>query len=184
MAETPSTMLPLGTRAADFNLLDPRTQEWVSLDDIKSDIATVIMFICNHCPYVIHIRDELFSFAKEYQKKGVAFVAINANDVDNYPDDAPENMADLADQYQLSFPYLFDATQEVARAYQAACTPDFYIFDSNLHCVYRGQFDNARPGNHQAVTGESMRKALDALISGTAVDPAQIPSVGCNIKWK
>lgn len=184
MAETPSNMLPLGTTAPDFSLLNPLTNKKVNLADLKSEIGLVVMFICNHCPYVIHIRDELFDLAHEYQAKGINFVAINANDANNYPADAPDKMAATAQQYHLKFPYLYDETQAVAKAYQAACTPDFYVFDHALKCVYRGQFDDARPGNQAPVTGESLRQALDALLNNEAIDPNQYPSVGCNIKWK
>lgn len=184
MAQTPSNMIPLGTKAPDFHLLDARTKELVALDDIKSDIATVIMFICNHCPYVKLIAPTLSRVAKTYQAKGIQFVAINSNDVESYPQDGPEYMRLEAEKLDYTFPYLFDDTQQVAKAYQAACTPDFYIFDKALACVYRGRFDAATPGNQQEVTGKDLTDALDAMLAGRTVNPEQIASVGCNIKWK
>ena len=184
MAETTSTMLPLGTKAADFNLLDTRTEKFISLPEIKSDIATVIMFLCNHCPYVKHIQAKLLEVAKTYQAKGISFVAISSNDIEKYPADSPENMRKEAKTHQYTFPYLFDETQQAAKNYQAACTPDFFIFDSDLKCVYRGRFDDATPGNHHPVTGKELCAALDNVLSGNAVDDDQKPSLGCNIKWK
>ncbi len=184
MAQTPSTMLPLGTKAYDFKLLDTRSDQMLSLSALKSKTATVIMFICNHCPYVIHIISELVKTAKDYQDKGITFVAISSNDVDNYPQDGPEKMRAFAAEYGFTFPYLYDETQTVAQAYQAACTPDFYVFDAALACVYRGRFDAATPGNGKAVNGKDLRAALDALLQNETVDPDQKASVGCNIKWK
>lgn len=184
MALTPSTMLPLGTIAPDFTLPDTVTGQDMALQALKSDIATVIMFICNHCPYVKHISNELANLAKDYQAKGVSFIAISSNDVANYPDDAPDKMKQTALDWGLSFPYLYDETQEVAKAYQAACTPDFYIFNDELRCVYRGQLDDSRPKNDIPVTGKDLRAALDAVVAGTPVDLEQKPSMGCNIKWK
>ncbi|RKZ54238.1 MAG: thioredoxin family protein [Candidatus Parabeggiatoa sp. nov. 3] len=184
MASTPSTMMPLGTTAPDFSLLNTVTGDTVTLQTLKSDTATVIMFICNHCPYVKHVQGELVKLAKDYQPKGIAFIAINANDVVNYPDDSPDKMKVVAQQLGYSFPYLYDETQEVAKAYQAACTPDFYVFDKDLKCVYRGQLDDARPRNDAPVTGKDIRVALDAILAGEPVNPEQIPSIGCNIKWK
>lgn len=184
MVLTPSNMLPLGSHAPEFALPDTVTDKIITLDDIKSDIATVIMFICNHCPFVVHIEDALVQFATEYQSKGIQFVAISANDAEAYPADAPELMKVRAQKLKFTFPYLYDETQEVAKAYRAACTPDFYIFDKDLCCVYRGQFDEARPNNDIPVTGQDMRHALDQLIAGKPVNPAQKPSIGCNIKWK
>lgn len=142
------------------------------------------MFICNHCPYVKHVMQGLVDLAKDYIPKGIAFVAINSNDVDNYPDDHPDLMKDVAERYGFPFPYLFDETQEIALAYSAACTPDFNIFDGELKCVYRGQLDDSRPGNKLPVTGKDIRDALDAVLAGKKVSENQIPSVGCNIKWK
>lgn len=184
MALTPSTMLPLGTKAPDFHLIDIVTGEWVSLSELKSDLATVIMFICNHCPYVKHVEHELVKLAKDYQPKGIAFVAISSNDITNYPEDAPDKMRENAKRLGFTFPYLYDETQEVAKAYAAACTPDFYIFDKNLSCVYRGQLDDSRPGNNIPVTGKDIRVALDNILAGRPVSIDQKASIGCNIKWK
>ena len=184
MAATPSTMMPLGTQAPDFTLANPVTGGMSALADLKSDKATVIMFICNHCPYVKHVQGELVKLANDYQPKGVSFIAINSNDVVNYPDDSPEKMKEIVQQVGYPFPYLFDETQEVAKAYQAACTPDFFVFDKDLKCAYRGQLDDARPKNDTPVTGKDMRAALDAILAGQPVNPEQIPSIGCNIKWK
>jgi len=177
-------MLPLGTKAPDFTLWCVVNEQEYSLDDLKSDKATVIMFICNHCPYVKHVQNGLVDLANDYTQKGVSFVAINSNDVDNYAEDSPENMKLVAERIGYTFPYLFDESQEVARAYDAACTPDFYIFDAELSCVYRGQMDDSRPGNGKAVTGEHIRDALDRLLDGESVNQEQLPSIGCNIKWK
>jgi peroxiredoxin len=184
MARTESNMFPLGKEAPQFTLPDVVSGKNVSLNDIKSDVATVVMFICNHCPFVKHVQHELVRLANDYIPKGISFVAINSNDVENYPDDSPEKMKEVAEELGYPFPYLFDETQEVAKAYDAACTPDFYIFDGDLKCVYRGQLDDSRPGNDIPVTGESIRKALDQLLKGEPVDPNQRPSLGCNIKWK
>ncbi|MDM8558595.1 thioredoxin family protein [Candidatus Parabeggiatoa sp. HSG14] len=184
MAQTPSNMMPLGTTAHDFSLLNAVTGKTVTLQGLKSDIATVIMFICNHCPFVKHVQGELVRLANDYQSKGISFIAINANDAANYPDDSPDKMKEVAQKLGYSFPYLFDETQEIAKAYQAACTPDFYIFDKALKCVYRGQLDEARPGNNSPVTGKDIRAALDALLAGQPINPDQKPSIGCNIKWK
>jgi thiol-disulfide isomerase/thioredoxin len=184
MAATPSNMMPLGTIAPDFNLLDVVTGKKVTLHSLKAEIATLIMFICNHCPYVKHVQDELIKLAHDYQVKGIAFIAINSNDVVNYPDDSPANMKQVAQEKGYPFPYLYDETQEVAQAYQAACTPDFYLFDNQLKCVYRGQLDDARPKNNIPVTGKDIRAALDAILAGQPVNPEQTPSIGCNIKWK
>jgi len=184
MVLTPSLMMPLGTVAPNFTLSDAVTGKKMSLDSLKSDKATLIMFICNHCPYVKHVQKELVDLANDYQAKGISVIAINSNDVDNYPEDSPENMKKVAKAWQYPFPYLFDKTQEIAKAYQAACTPDFYIFDKNLKCVYRGQLDDSRPNNGIPVTGRDIRAALDSILSGQAVDSLQKASVGCNIKWK
>jgi len=183
MAETPSTMLPLGTKAPPFRLPAPHGK-WVSLDDFHDAPAILVVFICNHCPYVKHIQSRFAEFAKEYQAKGVGVVAINSNDVENYPDDAPEKMAEEITQVGYTFPYLYDESQEVAKAYRAACTPDFYLFDRDRRLVYRGQFDDSRPGNGRPVTGADLRAALDALLAGRPVPGNQRPSLGCNIKWK
>lgn len=184
MAKTLSRMIPLGTIAPDFTLPDTVSGKNKSLTELKSDIATVIMFICNHCPFVVHIRQQLVDISQEYQAKGISFIAISANDVDEYPADSPENMAIEANTYGYAFPYLYDQSQQVAKAYSAECTPDFFIFDGSLRCVYRGQLDDSRPGNNVAVSGVDLRSALDNILSGQAVNPMQKPSVGCNIKWK
>ncbi len=188
MARTASNMLALGTPAPDFQLPDTVSGKLLSLQDIRGKKATVVMFICNHCPFVIHIQEELSQLARDYQSKvqnsGVNFVAISANDAENFPQDGPEKMTDFADQNNFIFPYLYDETQEVAKAYQAACTPDFYIFDDTLRCVYRGQLDGSRPGNEVPVSGEDLRAALDAVLAGQPVNKTQKPSMGCNIKWK
>ncbi|MDI9819444.1 MULTISPECIES: thioredoxin family protein [unclassified Legionella] len=184
MAKTPSTMLPLGTYAPQFSLLDTVSGSTVSLNSSPESKATVIMFICNHCPYVRHINKELTRLANDYMKLGINFIAINSNDVETYPDDSPENMKKTATEHNYPFPYLYDETQEVAKAYQAACTPDFYVFDSNFALVYRGQLDDSRPGNTIAVTGSSIRNALDSILANEPVNVVQKPSLGCNIKWK
>ncbi len=183
MALTPSTMMPLGTEAPPFALPDPQGTMH-SLDDFSGAKAYLIMFICNHCPYVKHIREELARLGKEYQEKGVAVVAINSNDVANYPDDNPEKMAREAQAYGYTFPYLFDETQETAKAYQAACTPDFFVFGPDKKLSYRGQLDDSRPGNDVPVTGKDLRAALDAVLAGAPAPEPQKPSMGCNIKWK
>lgn len=184
MPAVESTMFPLGKQAPSFALVNAIDGNVVRLEDIQADVATVIMFICNHCPFVKHVQHELVRLANDYQPKGVAFVAINSNDVEKYPDDSPENMKKVAEELGYPFPYLFDETQEVAKAYQAACTPDFYVFDRERKCVYRGQLDDSRPGNNLPVTGASIRAALDALLSGNPVPELQKPSIGCSIKWK
>jgi peroxiredoxin len=184
VALTPSTMLPLGTIAPEFTLPDAVSGKALSLSGLRSDKATVVMFICNHCPYVKHVQTELVRLANDYRPRGAAFVAISSNDVQNYPEDAPERMKEVAQRLQYPFPYLYDETQEVAKAYRAACTPDFYVFDGGLKCVYRGQLDDSRPGNGIPVSGRDLRAALDAVLAGQRVSPDQQPSVGCNIKWK
>ncbi len=184
MSLTYSTMMPLGTSAPDFILPDAISGKTLSLQDLKSSQGTVIMFICNHCPYGKHILPKLLEITKIYQAQHISFIAINSNDIENYPDDSPENMQKLARQLDFPYPYLFDETQEIARAYQAACTPDFYLFDKNLHCVYRGRFDDASPGNNLPITGKDLCSAIDNLLASKAIDPHQISSMGCNIKWK
>jgi len=176
-------MLPLGTSAPDFRLPDTNGKT-VGLADFKSAPALVVLFICNHCPYVKHIRATLAEIGREYQKRGVAFVAINSNDVENYPADSPENMALEVKQVGYTFPYLYDEMQAVAKAYNAACTPDLYVFDQHQKLVYRGQFDGSRPGNGVPVSGEDLRAALDAILADKPISPHQKPSIGCNIKWK
>ncbi len=184
MAATPSTMMPLGTIAPDFNLPDTVSGKNISLSKVKGEKATLVMFICNHCPYVLHVNDELVRIAREYQPKGVGIVAISSNDVENYPQDGPELMKEQAEKVGYTFPYLYDETQEVAKAYNAACTPDLFLFDENLKCVYRGQLDDSRPKNDKPVTGKDLRTALEAVLNGRKVSENQIPSIGCNIKWK
>ncbi|MBI5324080.1 MAG: thioredoxin family protein [Ignavibacteriae bacterium] len=184
MAATPSNMLALGTIAPDFKLFDTVSGNTVSLAELKSGIATVIMFICNHCPYVKHINSELVSISNYYIQKGISFVAISSNDIENYPEDSPENMKLTAEELGYKFPYLFDESQGIAKAYKAACTPDFYIFDKDLNLVYRGQFDYSRPGNGIPVTGTDIRSALDNILSGKPMSREQKPSIGCNIKWR
>lgn len=184
MALTPSTMLPLGTKAPDFQLTDVVSGKNVLLKDFGAKPALVVMFICNHCPYVKHLHQGLVEFAKDYQKRNVAMVAISANDAEDYPEDAPEKMKEEATRVGYSFPYLYDETQEVAKAYRAACTPDFFLFDSNQTLVYRGQFDESRPGNQIPVTGKDLREAMDALLASKPISAVQKPSMGCNIKWK
>ncbi len=183
MAETPSTMLALGTEMPAFRLCDPSGQ-WVSSDDFKDAPGFLVAFICNHCPYVKHIRSHFAQLAREYQAKGVAIVGISSNDVKAYPEDSPEMMAKENTSVGYSFPYLYDETQEVAKAYRAACTPDFYLFDRGRRLVYRGQMDDSRPGNNRPVTGADLRAALDAVLAGKPASAEQKPSVGCNIKWK
>lgn len=184
MSLTPSNMMPLGTTAPDFNLLDVVTEERVSFNDIKGEKGTVVMFICNHCPFVKHINEEIVRLCNDYRVTGFGFVAINSNDVEKYPEDSQENMAITSEENNYPFPYLFDETQEVAKAYDAACTPDFYVFDAELKLVYRGQLDNSRPGNMIQVTGRDLREALDNILSNSPQRKDQKPSMGCNIKWK
>ena len=184
MSLTPSSMIPLGFTAPDFTLPDPVHGGTKSLQTLKSDKGTVIMFICNHCPFVKHIRPALVPLAGKYMEKGIAFVAINANDAANYPDDSPEGMKETAREYGYPFVYLYDETQEMAKAYHAACTPDLYLFDGELKLVYRGQFDDSRPGSDIPLTGQDLASALDSLLRGKPVSQDQKPSTGCNIKWK
>ena len=184
MARTISKMAALGTAAPYFKLHNTITDNQISLTEIKGEVATVIMFICNHCPFVLHVQDELVKLANEYSNKKISFVAISSNDVITHPDDAPDKMKATALQKKYPFPYLYDETQEVAKAYDAACTPDFFIYDHQLHLVYRGQLDDSRPGNEIPVTGNDIRHALDCLINHHSIPDEQRPSIGCNIKWK
>jgi len=184
MAMTPSNMLPLGTIAPDFKLLDTVTGQSLNLQELKGEKGTLIMFICNHCPFVIHVNPEISRLAKNYQKKGIRFIAISSNDVENYPQDAPHLMAKVAQHANYSFPYLYDETQKVAKDYNAACTPDFYLFDAALSLAYRGQLDDSRPGNGIPLSGKDLSNAMDNLLNGTAIAENQKPSIGCNIKWK
>lgn len=179
-----STIMPLGTSAPDFTLPDTVSGKKIRLRDGDPAIVTVVMFICNHCPYVIHVQHQLAVLAKEYIRRGVAFFAINSNDVQNYPDDSPANMKRVAAEVGYPFPYLFDETQEIARAYSAVCTPEFYVFDNNLSLVYHGQMDDSRPRTDTPVTGQDLRNALDAVLDGRPVSEFQKPVIGCGIKWK
>lgn len=184
MARTPSNMLPLNTLAPDFKLLDAISNDEKTLSELKGEKATVIMFLCNHCPYVKHVNSALVDLANKYQPEGVSFIAISSNDVENYPEDSPELMQKMAQELAYPFVYLYDKTQEVAKAYDAACTPDFYVFDHSLLLVYRGQLDDSRPQNQIPVNGKDIRAALDAILEGADINPVQKPSLGCNIKWK
>lgn len=183
MVRTESTMLPLGTKAPDFTL--PNTDgNQVSLADYSDCRALLVMFICNHCPYVKHVADQLKVLADDYSQKGVSVVAISSNDADKYPDDSPDAMAKEKEERGYPFEYLFDEDQSVAQAYRAACTPDFYLFDSNQQLFYRGQLDSSRPNSGIPVTGEDLRHAIDTVLSGESAPETQRPSLGCNIKWK
>ncbi len=184
MARTPSTMVPLGTDAAAFTLPEPATGNLVSLDDFRNRPGLLVIFLCNHCPFVKHLRDGLADFAREYQERGMGIVGIAPNDAEQYPEDGPDAIAREVKEAGYVFPYLFDETQEVAAAYGAACTPDFFLFDWDLRLVYRGQFDDSRPGNDVPVTGTDLRAAADAVLAGRKPEGEQIPAVGCNIKWK
>lgn len=184
MARTLSTMVALGTRAPDFTLPDTVSGKDLSLESIKGETGTMIMFICNHCPFVKHINTELVKLANEYKSKGIGFVGISSNDIINHPEDSPGLMTQVAKQLKYPFPYLYDESQETAKAYNAACTPDFFIYNKDLHLVYRGQLDDSRPGNEIPVTGKDIRNALDCLINNKPVPREQRPSIGCNIKWK
>jgi len=184
MAKIPSSMLPLGTPAPHFSLLDVVSGQTITMNGQQQWPISVIMFICNHCPYVKHVNHELCRLSNEYKLKGVQFIAINSNDIESYPDDSPENMKEIALLHHYPFPYLFDETQEVAKAYQATCTPDFFVYDKNNTLCYRGQLDDSRPGNNIEVTGDSIRLALDNMLANKPVSTHQKPSLGCNIKWK
>ncbi|HPB97126.1 MAG TPA: thioredoxin family protein [Polyangiaceae bacterium] len=176
-------MLPLGTRAPGFSLLNAVDGTRVALSDFREKRALLVMFVCNHCPYVVHVREELTRLGADYLPQGVGIVAINANSSKTHPQDGPSAMKQLAQQLGWQFPFLFDETQQVAKAYRAACTPDFFLFDDRTRLVYRGQLDDSRPGNGIAVTGKDLRAAIDALLAGRAVSDQQKPSIGCNIKW-
>lgn len=184
MALTETTKKGLGFKAPDFKLLDTVTQQQKALNELVGLKGTVVMFICNHCPYVVHVMDEIVKVANDYQNKGIGFIAISSNDVENYPADSPEKMNLFAQEYQFPFSYLYDETQQVAKAYDAACTPDFSVFNADLSCIYRGRLDDSTPGNGNPLTGKDLRAALDEMLnSGNAIEP-QYPSMGCNIKWK
>ena len=183
MARTPSLMTPLGGAAPDFKLPDPSGKLWMR-DQVKGPKGLLVMFICNHCPFVKHVAAELARLGKDLLADGIGVVAINSNDVDNYPDDRPELMAEESKHRGYTFPYLYDATQDVAKAFQAACTPDFFLYDKSLRLVYRGQLDSSRPGNEVPVTVQDMRRAVAALLAGKPLSEQQVPSIGCNIKWR
>jgi peroxiredoxin len=184
MARTPSNMLPLGTTAPDFTLLDSITEDNMSLQELKGLNGTVIMFICNHCPFVKHVNTQISLLARDYKSKSINCIAISSNDIENYPQDAPHLMKQNALEHGFIFPYLYDETQDVAKAYDAACTPDFYVFDDYLNLVYRGQLDDSRPENGIPVSGKDIRHALDCLVENKVNNNNQKPSIGCNIKWK
>lgn len=184
MARTESAMLPLGTVAPNFSLTDVVTGKTVELASARGPEGLLVMFICRHCPFVKHLEKSLAKLGRDYAKKGVGIVAISSNDAVNYPDDAPESLAQQACDLGFNFPYLYDESQGVARAYDATCTPDFFLFDKDLRLAYRGQFDDSRPGNDVPVTGKDLRGAIDALLKGEPISEAQKPSLGCNIKWK
>lgn len=184
MVAVASTMLPLGTPCPDFALPDAITGRTVRRDDFRDRSVLLVMFICNHCPFVKHVQHELARLARDYQHRGVGVVAINSNDIVRYPDDRPERMAQQAQEAGFTFPYLFDESQEVAKAFRAACTPDFFVFDRARRLVYRGQLDDSRPGNNVPVTGADLRAALEAALAGRPVPEPQTPSMGCNIKWR
>ena len=185
MVRTESTMLALGTPAPDFSLLEPASGKTFSLANFTCNEALLVIFMCNHCPYVLHINKQLNALIREYQPKGLAAVVINSNDVTNYPDDSPEKMVEITNTMDYCFPYLLDEDQSVAKAYMAACTPDFFLFDHDMKLAYRGQFDSSRPGNEEPVTGKDMRAAIEAVLAGQSIpEDSQIPSMGCNIKWQ
>jgi len=184
MALTESNEFTLGTIAPDFTLLNTVNDREVSLDNLKGEKGTVVLFICNHCPFVIHVNDELVKMANEFQQKGINFIAISSNDVEKYPEDAPHLMKQLAKEMNYPFPYLYDETQEIAKKYAAACTPDYYVFDGDLKAVYHGQIDDSRPGNGKSVSGKDIRNSLYNLLENKPVLQKQKPSMGCGIKWK
>ncbi|MCK5354723.1 MAG: thioredoxin family protein [Methyloprofundus sp.] len=185
MAATPSSMMPLGTSAPGFSLFDTISGEIKNLSDLRGEKGSIVFFICNHCPYVIHIKEQLIDIAQHYAALGISTIAISANDIENYPQDAPDKMQALMMEWGNPFTaYCYDESQEVAKAYLAACTPDIYLFDKDLACVYRGRLDAATPKNNAPLTGEDLRSALDALLAGEPIIEEQVPSIGCNIKWK
>ena len=185
MSNTPSNMLALGTKAQDFKLVNPsKNNELQSLDSLKGKKGTLVIFMCNHCPFVLNVIDKLEELYEDYKSQGIEFIGINSNDVNSYPADSPEMMIDFVDEKAIKFPYLFDESQEVAKSFDAACTPDFYFFDENLSLIYRGQMDDSRPGNQKEVTGEDLIIAFENLLAGADQEDFQRPSLGCNIKWK
>ena len=184
MARTPSNMVSLGTKAPDFSLLDVISEEFKNLNELKGENGSVIMFICNHCPYVKHVNKTIVELANKFEKDGINFIAISSNDVINYPEDSPELMKINAQEYNFIFPYLYDESQEVAKKYDAACTPDFYLYNSELRLIYRGQLDDSRPGNGVECNGDDLDHALSCLLANNENNRIQKPSIGCNIKWK
>lgn len=184
MARTPSNMIPLGTIAPEFYLKDTNSNNSYSFEDLKGAKGTLVIFMCNHCPFVIHVINEIVMIANDYRVQGLGVIAISSNDIEKYPEDSPEMMTEFALKNKIDFPYLFDETQETAKAYDAACTPDFYLFDSQNRLFYRGQLDDSRPGNGIPLSGSDLRSAIDALIYNRSLNEIQKPSIGCNIKWK
>ncbi|NEO29335.1 MAG: thioredoxin family protein [Symploca sp. SIO3C6] len=184
MAQTASTMLPLGTKAPEFQLPDVVSGKTIALDSFAGKLGLLVMFICRHCPFVKHVQQELAQIGKDYNNTDLGIVAISANDAANYPNDAPDSLKEMAQQLAFTFPLCYDETQETTKAYTAACTPDFFVFDNKQQLVYRGQLDDSRPSNNLPVTGKDLRAALEALLSGETINPEQKPSIGCNIKWK
>ncbi len=184
MALVESTMMNLGTKAPTFNLPDTISGENKDLESLKGEEGTLVYFTCNHCPYVIHVNDEILRLAHEYQDKGINFVAISSNDIVNYPQDGPDKMKELAEELKFPFPYLYDESQEVAKAYDAACTPDFYLFNAESELYYRGRIDGSRPGNGVPLSGDDLRSAMEDLLAKKSAPEKQYPSAGCNIKWK
>lgn len=184
MSLTPSNMLPLGTKAPDFELPASNFNRKISFQEVKCKKGTLVIFMCNHCPFVLHVIEEIVMIANDYRVQGIGIVAISSNDIINYPQDSPEKMADFALKNKIEFPYLYDESQEVAKAYDAACTPDFYLFDSQDKLIYRGQLDDSRPGNEFSISGNDLRNAIDSVIYNRHLNEIQKPSIGCNIKWK
>lgn len=184
MARTPSNMIPLGTIAPGFKLKDTNSNNEYSFEDLKGSKGTLVIFICNHCPFVLHVIREIVMIANDYRVQGIGVIAISSNDIVKYPQDSPEMMTEFAFQNKIDFPYLFDESQEVAKAYEAACTPDFYLFDNQDRLFYRGQLDASRPGNGIPLSGSDLRSAIDGLIYNRSLNEIQKPSIGCSIKWK
>jgi peroxiredoxin len=184
MARTTSNIVALGTLAPNFYLKDTNSSEWFSFQDLKGEKGTLVVFICNHCPFVHHVIDEILMIANDYRVQGIGIIAISSNDVAKFPQDSPELMTEFAFQNKFEFPYLYDETQEVAKAYNAACTPDFFLFDNQDQLVYHGQLDDSRPGNGIPLSGNDLRGAIDGVIYNRTINPDQKPSLGCNIKWK
>ncbi len=184
MARTPTTQIPLGFKAPDFSLINVVSNQIETLQDVRGENGLVVMFICNHCPYVVHVIDEIISIANDFLPKGIGFVAVSSNDIRNYPEDSPEKMRSLAKEKNIPFPYLYDESQKTAKKYDAACTPDFSVFNNELNCVYRGQMDGSRPGNETPNDGKDLRKVLNYVLINKIIDFEQLPSLGCNIKWK